>query len=324
MRRQTFARQVAASLVASNLRGHDSHGIVQTLKYVGKIQSHDLIPEARPQLQQGQGSTAIIDCQWGFGNIGAMYGAQIACEIASDAGVGCVTLANVNHIGRLGEYVEFIARQGYIGLYMTSGSMIGGQVTPFGGSGRRFGTNPMAWGIPLGNDQPPLISDFATSAYSAGKVAVALSKGEALPPGILIDKNGDPTTDPADLNAGGSLLPMGSYKGYGLSLVIELVVSILAGFAPASSSEFHQGNPTFILALSIESFIARDRYEVLAGELLDNVKSTPAAPGFEEVLLPGEVEQRSLATRSKDGIPIPQATWEQLTELAVSLGVAHP
>ncbi len=319
-----IAQQVAASLVTSNLVGHDSHGIVQTLKYVGKIRSDDLIPTARPQLSQQQGSTASVDCQWGFGHIGAKYGAEVAWAIAAEAGVGCVTLNNVNHIGRLGEYVDLIARQGLIGLYMTTGSMSGGQVTPYGGSGRRFGTNPMAWGIPVGNEQPPLISDFATSAYSAGKVGVALDEGEALPPGILIDKNGYPTTDPADLAAGGALLPMGSYKGYGLSLVIELVVSILAGFAPASSGDFHQGNPTLILALSIETFTARDRYEALVSELLENVKNTPPAPGFDEVLLPGEVEQRSYAERSRAGIPIPKTTWQQLTELAESLGVAHP
>jgi uncharacterized oxidoreductase len=318
-----IARITAESLVLANLSGHDSHGVIAVPRYVGKIQSGDYVPDARPVVAERRAGTASLDCGWGFGQIGGRVGTDLVCEMLPGQGIACVALKQVNHIGRLGEYAQRIAEAGYIGLVMTSGSGYGGQVVPYGGRERRFGTNPMAWGIPLPGDQPPLISDFATSAHAAGKVAVALDKGEQLPPGILIDGDGNPTQDPAALGAGGALLPFGSYKGYGLSLVIELVVSILAGFAPASSAEFHQGNPTLMVALSIDDFVTRPRYDALVAELLENVKRTQPAPGFDEVLLPGEKEQRSLAQRSAEGIPIPDATWAKLNALARELGITE-
>jgi LDH2 family malate/lactate/ureidoglycolate dehydrogenase len=303
---QGIAEIVPQLLVLANLTGHDSQGIIATLKYVGKIRSKDLVPNARPKLVERRAGTASIDCGWGFGQIGARF-AALVCEMIPQQGIACVALQKVNHIGRLGKCVQRIAEAGYIGLMMTTGSMLGGQIARYGGRQRRFGTNPMAWGVPVPGERPPLIPDFATSAYAAGKVAVAVDKGENLPDGILIDSDGHPTHDPAALNAGGALLPFGSYKGYGLSLVIELVVSILSGFGPAPSAEFQQGNPTPMIALSIDDFITRPRYEQLVAELLDNIRQTQPTPGFDAVLLPGDAEQRAMSLRSTEGIPVPRS-----------------
>ena len=319
-----IASQVADSLILSNLYGHDSHGIILLDKYINKVRRKDLIPTARPQLAQRQGSTATVDSNWSFGQVGAQFGAELACEIASELGMSCVALNKVNHIGRLGEYASSIAEQGFIGLVLTTGSMFGGQVAPYGGRERRFGTNPIAWGIPIGEGKTPLVSDFATSAYSMGKVQVIERKGEMLPDGILIDKEGHPTINPADMGLGGMLLPFGGYKGYGLSLIIEIIASTLCGFAPASSNQFQQGNPTLIMAIDIERFTTRSRFQELVTEMLDNVKQTKPAPGFDEVLLPGEVEQRTYRERFENGIPLSDVTWEQLTSLAVELGVELP
>jgi uncharacterized oxidoreductase len=319
-----IARAVATSLVETNLTGHDSHGIIQIIKYIGKIRSGQLIPTARPSVEKREQGTATINGGEGFGQITAQFGAQLTCELAAENGIACVALSRVNHIGRLGEYAETVAQHGLIGLIITSGSMIAGQVAPYGGGERRFGTNPMAWGIPTGDGQPSLISDFATSAYAAGKVSLAISKGEALPAGIIIDRDGNPATDPLALGMGGALLPFGTYKGYGLSLVIEIVASLLCGFAPASSAEFQFGNPTLMMAISIEQFTTKERFERLVQELLENVKVTKPAPGFDEVLLPGELEQRTYAERSQNGIPVPDATWADLSKLADEHNVQIP
>ncbi len=319
-----IALTVAKSLTLTNLMGHDSHGVIQIISYIGKIRSGQLNPTARPAIEKREQGTAVINGYEGFGQLSAQLGTQLTCEIAQETGIASVALSRVNHIGRLGEYAETIAQHGLIGMLITSGSMIGGQVAPYGGNGRLFSTNPMAWGIPVGGGQSPLISDFATSAYAAGKVSVALHKNEPLPPGILIDAQGYPTNDPAALGNGGALLPFGTYKGYGLSLMIEIVASLLCGFAPASSQEFRFGNPTLIMAISIERFTTKDRFEGLVQELLANVKATQPAPDFEEVLLPGEIEQRSYAKRSEEGIPIPDTTWAELTQLAHEYTVDVP
>ena len=134
----------------------------------------------------------------------------------------------------------------------------------------------------------PFVLDFATSVVANGKVQVALSKGEAFPEGMLLDREGNPTTDPATFQDGGMLLPFGSYKGYGLSLMMELIPGILCGFSPVSSTEFRSGNPTMILALDIEAFTDLESFEQLTREFLARIKVVEPAPGFDEVLLPGE------------------------------------
>lgn len=318
---EDIARVVASSLVNANLSGHDSHGILKVPVYVGKIRAGTLKPDARPSVTRRMGAVAHVDCGWGFGQPGAQFGAQIAGEIAREQGIGCVALQRVNHIGRLSEYVQLLAEQELIGYLMTSGSMFGGSVAPFGGRERVFGTNPLAWGIPLGDGKAPLIVDFATSKIANGKVDVALSEGKMLPPGVLLSPSGEPTTDPNEFLAGGALLPFGDFKGSGLTLVIELVPTLLTGFAPASSSAYTPGNPTLIVALSVDAFTERERFYQLADELLAHIKKVAPQDGVDEILLPDELETRCFAERSNTGIPVPESVWVKLNGLAQEYGI---
>ncbi|MCC6804201.1 MAG: Ldh family oxidoreductase [Anaerolineae bacterium] len=316
-----IARVVASSLVNANLSGHDSHGILKVPVYIDKIRAATLKPDARPTVTRRMGAVAHVDCGWGFGQPAARFGAQTAGEIAREQGIGCVALQRVNHIGRLSEYAQMLAEQELIGCVMTSGSMFGGSVAPFGGRERVFGTNPLAWGIPLGDGKAPLVVDFATSKIANGKIDVALSEGRTLPPGVLLSRSGEPTTDPHEFLAGGALLPFGDFKGSGLMLVIELVPTLLTGFAPASSSAFMPGNPTLIMALSVDAFTERERFYQLADELLAHIKNVTPQNGVDEILLPGELETRSFAARSTTGIPVPESVWEKLRELAREFGI---
>ncbi|MBZ0299311.1 MAG: Ldh family oxidoreductase [Anaerolineae bacterium] len=319
---EDLATTVAASLVRTNLMGHDSHGVIRVKSYLDLVQKGAIQPDARPRIERQFGATATVDCQWGFGQIGARLGAETARDLAQEHGIGCVTLAQVNHIGRLGEYAEIIAQAGLIGIVMTSGTFVKLSVTPYGGREPIFGTNPMAWAVPTSGE--PFMLDFATAAVANGKVAVALSKGEAFPPGMLLDQDGNPTTDPASFYHGGMLLPFGTYKGSGLALMMEIIPTILAGFAPLSSPEFKSGNPTLMLAINLEVFTTRERFDYLVEELLARVKQVPPAVGFEEVLLPGEKEARSMAQRLQAGVPLPDSVWHDLTTLAGHYGVAVP
>lgn len=314
-----IAEIVAGSLVEANLCGHDSHGVIQLLKYVGKIRAGVLAPAARPRIDRRQGATAVIDCQWGFGQIGARAGVDLVQELARSQGVGSVALAQANHIGRLGEYVTMLAERGFISLIATSGAAQGGAVAPYGGRERMFGTNPIAWGAPVGEDSAPIVVDIATSGVAAGKLDVAAGKGEALPPGLLLDRDGAPTTDPGAFAAGGALLPFGGHKGYGLNLMVEILATTLAGSAPASSASYIQGNPTVITAWSVEAFVAPARFAHLVRELCQHIKQSQPAAGFDEVLLPGEPELRTAEQRRRDGIDIPATTWQALAQLAAEL-----
>lgn len=316
-----IARIVAESLVKTNLLGHDSHGVIRTKMYVSKIRDGSLQPAARPELAQRSGATAIIDCHWGFGQVGARYGAQVAAEIARETGLAGVALSQVNHIGRLGEYAHLLAGQGLIGIVMTAGSMVGGSVAPYAARERVFGTNPMAWAVPVRDGRTPLVLDFATSVVAEGKLQVARSKGLPVPEDWIYDREGRPSANPHDFYNGGMLRTFGSYKGAGLALMVEIIATLLSGFAPVATSGFKTGNPTVIMALEIERFTAPERFEQYVEELLARIKSVQPAQGFEEVLLPGEPEARSYAQRIEEGIPLPDSVWEELTGLALELGV---
>lgn len=312
-----IAQHVAGSLVKTNLLGHDSHGVIRTGAYVAKIRDGSLKPAARPVIARRSGATAVIDCGWGFGQIGAQFGAEAAAEIAREHGMASVALSDVNHIGRLGEYAQMLAERGLIGIVMTAGSMFGGSVAPYAARERVFGTNPIAWAVPVPNGRMPLVLDFATSVVAEGKLQVARSKGVSVPLDWIYNQHGQPSDNPHDFYNGGMLRTFGSYKGSGLALMIEIVATLLSGFAPVSTSEFRHGNPTVIMAMEITRFTTMERFERLLEELLVRFKSLQPAEGFEGVLLPGEPEMRTYEQRIREGIPIPESVWAELNALAV-------
>ena len=315
-----IASYVARTLVNANLTGHDSHGVIRAEAYLREIDMGEIIPAARPEAAKRTGATAIIDCQRGFGQIGARQGAEDVLALAREHGVGSVVLHEVNHIGRLGEYAGWLAERGVIGIIMTGSSWHA--VLPYGGREGIFGTNPMAWAAPTSNG--PLVLDFATSSVAVGKLQVAIDEEREIPNGWLQNKNGDNTVNPSDFFDGGALLPFGTYKGYGLNLMVEIIPILLAGAAPVTSAEFKRGNPTLMMALNIEAFTAYDRFLRLADDLCARVKSVPPAAGFDEVLLPGEPERRALARRQQEGIPLAERTWVTLARLASERAVTVP
>lgn len=321
---QANAQQVANSLVSSNLAGHDSHGVVRVTQYLNTISAGDLDPTAQPAVTQETAVTAMVDARHGFGQIAAHLAMEVTIKKAQASGLAATGLFNCNHVGRLGEWVQMAADTGLIGLAFCNGGRPGGLVAPFGGAGRFLGTNPIAAAVPVAG-RPPVVIDFATSIAPEGKVRVARNKGETLPEGWILDSAGHPTTNPSDLYAGGMLLPMAGHKGYGLSLLVELLGGILTGQScPGLPDYAVLKNGVLFIVLSLEAF--RPPEEVLAegANFCNHLKAVPPAPGFDEVLLPGEPEQRTARQRRAQGIPIDETTWRQLTEAAAELGVSVP
>lgn len=313
---------VASSLVKSNLLGHDSHGVQLVPGYLERVREGKMNSNARPTVKQQTGAITTVDGDWGFGQINARFGVERTIELVDQFGLGCVSLTRTNHIGRLGEYAQMLAEAGLISLVMTGISNNTGVVAPYGGRERTFGTNPMAWSLPVDRARPPLVLDFATSGVAFGKVAVAHSKGVSVPAGLLLDQNGNPTIDPAALFDGGVLLPFGTHKGSGLLMMVELLTNGLAGLADREAKDGQFGNPTLMVAWSIEAFLPEHEFATYVEGMLQRIKESQPAAGFDEVLLPGEPESRTQAERERDGIPIPDATWQKLTSLAEELGVS--
>lgn len=321
---ERVAEEVAASLVASNLAGHDSHGVVRTMQYLGAVERGETDGDATPAITHETAVMATVDARRAFGQVAGSFAMQLAIDKARNAGIAAVALHNSSHVGRLGEWVEMAAAEGMIGLAFCNGGRSGGIVAPYGGAARRIGTNPIAAAVPLG-DRPPFVLDFATSAVAEGKVRVARNSGKEIPTGWVLDKEGNPTTNPADLYEGGMLLPAAGHKGYSLALLIDLLGGMLTGggSAPEAGSTM-QSNGVLFIVLAVSAFRTPAEFAEEAQAMVDRIKATPLAPGFSAILLPGEPEQQTAAQRRANGVPLDDGSWTQMVAEAERLGVAVP
>jgi uncharacterized oxidoreductase len=313
-----LAETVADHLINANLTGHDSHGVIRIPSYVGAIQRRVLDPTARPSVLNDKGPTVLVDGNWAFGQVAARYAIDLAVGRAKELGVALVGIVRCNHIGRVGEYPTIAAQRG-VAAFVTVGGASGRSVAPFGGRAGALGTNPISFGFPAAG-RPPFLVDFATSAIAGGKVMVARAKGEEVPPGSLIDANGEPTRDPNAYFDGGALLPFGDHKGYGLSMMVSLFAGVLTQ-PGAHSSEGHGASGCLMVAIDAGAFGPAERTVADADAAIDRIKAIPPAAGFDEVLVPGEPEARSRERRLREGIPVPERTWAEIQATAESLGV---
>ncbi len=298
----TNAAIVADSLVEANLRGHDSHGVLRLTRYTTFVEEGRLDPKAEPDAIRTRGATLVIDGRRGFGQVAARLAVAELIECARQYGVASAAVRDANHVGRLGEWVEALADEGLVGFAFCNADPT---VAPFGGKERRLGTNPFAWAVPRRVPHPALVMDWSTATMAEGKVAVARASGEAVPEGVLVDANGNASTDPNAFYDGGALLPFGAHKGSGLSVMIQIAGGALGAtgvFGGAGAGD----NGLVVVALDPTAFTEdfEDQSEALCEAL--------AADG---VLVPGEIEQRTRAQRVRDGIPLPAETWSELQGL---------
>jgi LDH2 family malate/lactate/ureidoglycolate dehydrogenase len=183
-----------------------------------------------------------------------------------------------------------------------------------------LGTHPVAWAMPRGDGQAPILLDFATSAAAQGKLMVARAKGEAVPEGWIIDRDGRPTTNVEDFYAGGVLLPFAGHKGYALSVIVELLAVGLSGGEVVPPSE--RASCLYVSCVDPNVFRPDGGFVETVERVAGRLKSAPTAEGFSEILVPGEPEARTREQRSREGIPLPDATWEAIAGVARDLSVA--
>jgi uncharacterized oxidoreductase len=260
----------------------------------------------------------VVDGAFGWGQPAAQLAARTAIALAGEFGVGAVTITHCNHVGRLGEYVDMMARAGCIGMALAN---VDAGVAPFGGRTRMLGTNPMAYAVPLRNGTDPVLVDFATSSVAEGKLRVAHDKGERVPPGLIIDKEGNPSTDPDAFYDGGALLPFGGHKGYSLSVICELIGGALSGMAPSCLPEFRGGNGPLFIVLKVGAFVPEAQFADQAERFNDAIKAAPTANGVSAVMMPGEPEWNTRRRRMSHGIELPDRTWADISQLAHELNV---
>jgi LDH2 family malate/lactate/ureidoglycolate dehydrogenase len=312
---------VSRHSVGANLAGHDSHGIILIPTYIDRIKRGHIVPGASFEVMQETANSTVIDGHWGFGYVVSERAMQITIEKAMRASVAAATVFRQSHVGRLADYPLMAATTGMIGLMTADSGRSAKSVAPFGGREARLGTNPICIAMPSDLEGPMFI-DMATSAVAAGKLNVARARGAAIPEGWILDKEGQPTTDPA---AGGVALPLGGsegHKGYGLSVMVEILSGILTGLGFGHDPSGRHNDGCFLAVFNVEAFRPLQEFKRDVTEFAEYLKSSQPATGFERVYYPGELEYLNAQRLREEGISIEDATWGRLTELAHEFGLA--
>ncbi len=311
------ALTVAQHLVDNNLAGHDSHGLIRVIQYIQQIKEGAIVPDAVPVIATETPTTAQVDGLRTFGQVAAKFATQVAIDKAKGAGVSCVTIRNLGHLGRLGAYAEMAAADGLAAIIYCCGGGQGLCQVPFGGRERRLSTNPIAMSFPS-DLEGPISTDIATAVAAEGKLRIYKASGQRIPDGWVLDSEGRPSNDPNDFYEGGALLPLGGsqgHKGYTLAFMADLFGGILSrGGFPGNPAECFSNN-SLIVVIDVERFAPLEVVKADVSRMTRHLKDTPLAEGSQGILYPGEKEMRSRLERRAKGVDIEEATWEQVIAL---------
>jgi LDH2 family malate/lactate/ureidoglycolate dehydrogenase len=316
------AELVADSLVTADLWGHQSHGVLRLSWYVDRIRAGVMQAVTTPETVTDTGALVVVDGHDGVGQVLAALAAREAARRAREHGVGVVAVRNSNHFGTAAYFTRMAARDGCLAILATNASPA---MAPWGGRRKTVGTNPWSIAAPAGRHDV-MVMDIANTAVARGKVYLAKQRGEPIPPGWAIDAEGVPTTDPAAAIAG-VILPMAGHKGYAISLLMDVLSGVLTGsaFGAAVNGPYQvdrrSGCGHLFIALDVAAFGDPDGFTRRMEQLIDEVKAVPLAPGFDEVLYPGELEARAARQQLDQGLSLPRQTLDDLRELAASTGV---
>lgn len=318
------ADAVSVGCINANLAGHDSHGIIAIPTYIDRIKVGHIVPGEKWTIVQESPATTVIDGHWGFGFYVNAKAMELTIEKAKKTNVAACTVFRQSHVGRLAAYPLMATRAGMIGIATADSGRSTKVVAPFGGREARLGTNPISIAVPSDLDGP-IYLDMATSAVAAGKIALAAARGDQIPQGWVVGKDGKLTTDPKQLKQGGALLPLGGsegYKGSGLAAMVEILCGILTGLGFGVEPTGRHNDGTFMAVFNVEAFRPLKDFKKEVADFARYLNATPPSEGSKGVLYPGEIENRTEKERAKSGIDVEDATWDKLKQLAAEYKLA--
>ena len=309
-------------LVWANLRGIDSHGVLRIPAYLNSVRAGGMNPNARIRVEKESPATLLIEADHAFGPVVTVFAMKRAIEKARQVGVGWALIRNTTHQGAMGYYTLMAAKQGMAGMAMVCNPP---NMAPYGARAAGVHNSPISIAVPAAKHRP-LILDIATSIAAFGKVSLAIDKGVPIPSDWALDAEGRPTTDPKLARI---LMPVGGYKGSGLAMLFECLTSIMVSNPLIEPTLKKEGvrpgtQNSLVAAIDIGCFTDREEYCRHIDALIDEIKALPCADGFDEVLVPGEIEDRVHEERARNGIPLPEGTWRNLQEVADRLGLPLP
>jgi LDH2 family malate/lactate/ureidoglycolate dehydrogenase len=319
------AELVAEQLVRSDLRGVTSHGLMRLPTYVERVRLGLINPRPHPSIAEDAGGLVLVDGDGGLGQVVGTFAMRLAIDRAREHGTSWVSVRRSNHYGACAHYALMAAAEGMIGISATVGAK--NIMAPWGGAEPLLGNNPFGIAVPAGR-HPPVVLDMALSVAAGGKIQLAAKEGRSIPADWAFDPQGRPTTDARVAWERLMVRPVGEYKGYGMAFM----VAVLAALVPAAAvggavGDLHGDFVTtqdvghFMQAIDVGRLVGADDFRSRVDQLIDLMHGSPLAEGFDEVLVPGEREDRVETLQLRDGISYPAPIAEDLSAIGTALGV---
>jgi len=319
------AGAVAALMVESQAQGSEGHALMRIPHYVRRIQAGGVNPRPDIRVVEERAAMALIDGDNGMGHLVMLRAAQLAIAKARTAGTAWVGTRWSNHAGPASLYARMALEHGMVGMYLAVGSA--NHLPPWGGLDMLLSTNPIAVAIPT-EEEPPVVLDMATTVAAFGKIKTAMLRGESMPEGWMVDRQGRPLTDPKRAFEEGILLPIGGYKGYGLALVFGLLAGTLNGAAMGKDVvDFNHDDTTAtntgqaLLVIDPAAFGDPLEFRRRVDTVVRDIRASERMPGVERIRLPGEQSHAKRLESARLGIPIDEALKKSLDQLADQLGI---
>jgi L-2-hydroxycarboxylate dehydrogenase (NAD+) len=304
------AKVIAELMTQADVNGSEGHGIFRLPQYIRRIKGGAVNVRPNIRIEREAAAMALVHGDNGMGHLVMRFAARLAIEKARTAGVAWVGAKWSNHAGPASLYAMMPLEHDMIGMYFAVGSA--NHLPPWGGLEMLLSTNPVAVAVPT-DEEPPIVLDMATTVAAYGRVKTKAQRGEEMPVGWMMDRNGNPLTDPKRASEG-FLLPIGEYKGYGLALIIGLLAGTLnqaamgrdvVDFNADETSPTNTGHA--IVALSLAAFGGAREFKRSVDALARDLRASKRLPGVERIWLPGEQSHAKRAERSKLGVPMPDA-----------------
>lgn len=318
------AAQVARLMTEADLQGSDGHGVIRLPQYIKRIQAGGINKHPDIRIVEERPGMAVVDGDNGMGHLVVSQAVDIAIEKARACGVAWVSTRYSNHAGPASLYARRPLEHDMLGLYFAVGNA--NHLPPWGGMDMLLSTNPIAAGIPT-DEEPPVVLDMATTVAAYGKVKAKAKRGEPMPEGWMIDREGKPLLDPNRSNEG-FLLPIGAHKGYGLALIVGLLAGTLGGAAMGRdvidfNADFKTVTNTgqAILVIDLSAFGDPQVFKHNVDRLVRDIRGSARLPGVERIWLPGEQSHEKRARYREDGIPVSAGLMAELHTLATQLDI---
>lgn len=321
------AQIAAETLVAADLRGVDTHGVIRFSPhawYVKWLSDGSMTVKPNIQVISETPSTALLDGDRGMGMVIGHRAMELAIEKAKQCGIGMVGVRNSRHYGMSAQYAMQALAHDMIGIAMTNASR---QVVPTFGREARFGTNPMCFAVPA-DKELPFVLDMATTTAAAGKLELAARLEKSIPTGWALDEKAEPTHDPRVAQKARRLLPLGgsrdngSHKGYGLAILVEILCGVLTGTLTALNAD-QDPRGHFFGAIRVDAFRPVTEFKRDMDRLIRELKSTPPIQGQNRVYVAGEIEFETAEERAERGLPLLPSVLKGLREVSEQLGMPY-